>query len=237
MDKKERDKIVCSNFPLVKLIAYHLISRLPPSVQVDDLIQSGMIGLMQAAVNYDPPQGASFETYAGIRIRGEMLDEIRRANWTPRSVYRKARQVLEAIRCVENRIGRNAKHREVAEEMGVSLKEYDNILADLVTSRLFALDDAASSSNEEEVSITMHSEDDLPENKLAKEEFVEFIKCTVKRLPANEQIVTVLYYNEELNLREIGELFGFSEAWACIQCGIAKKKLKTETEQYSQGYL
>ncbi|MEW8341802.1 MAG: sigma-70 family RNA polymerase sigma factor, partial [Candidatus Thiodiazotropha taylori] len=102
---------------LVKRIAYHLMNRLPPNVQSDDLIQAGMLGLLEASKNYDPTQGASFETYAGIRIRGAMLDEIRRSDWTPRSVHRKARMVAEAMREIENNEGRDARDVEVAKAL------------------------------------------------------------------------------------------------------------------------
>ena len=119
----EHDELVTCHAQLVKRIAYHLMSRLPPSVQADDLIQAGMIGLLEAARNFDKSQGASFETYAGIRIRGAMLDEIRRTDWTPRSVHRKARQVAEVVREIENEKGRDARNHEVAEAMGISLDE------------------------------------------------------------------------------------------------------------------
>ena len=108
------DDLVTRHAPLVKRIAYHLMNRLPPSVQAEDLIQAGMIGLIEASRNYDPSQGASFETYAGIRIRGAMLDEIRRSDWTPRSVHRKARMVADAMREIENAEGRDARDVEVA---------------------------------------------------------------------------------------------------------------------------
>jgi len=104
----ESNELVVAHEPLVKRIAYHLMSRLPASVQADDLIQAGMIGLIEASRKFDPEQGASFETYAGIRIRGAMLDEIRRTDWTPRSVHRKAREVAEAVRKIENDVGRDA---------------------------------------------------------------------------------------------------------------------------------
>ncbi len=96
--RANQDDLVVQHGALVKRIAYHLMNRLPPSVQAEDLIQAGMIGLLEASRNYDPSQGASFETYAGIRIRGAMLDEIRRSDWTPRSVHRKARMVADAMR-------------------------------------------------------------------------------------------------------------------------------------------
>ncbi|MGH8511958.1 MAG: sigma-70 family RNA polymerase sigma factor, partial [Gammaproteobacteria bacterium] len=116
--------------PLVKRIAHHLISRLPPSVQIDDLIQAGMIGLLEASRNYDPSQGASFETYAGIRIRGSMLDEIRKGDWAPRSLHRKARQVAKAVQEIEAEQGRDARDSEVAERLGITLDEYYQILHD-----------------------------------------------------------------------------------------------------------
>ncbi len=126
---------------LVKRIAYHLMNRLPPNVQADDLIQAGMLGLLEASRNYDPTQGASFETYAGIRIRGSMLDEIRRSDWTPRSVHRKARMVADAMREIENNEGRDARDVEVAQLLGMSLEDYHQILQDSTGCRIFSLDE------------------------------------------------------------------------------------------------
>lgn len=122
--------------PLVKRIAYHLKGRLPDSVFVEDLIQSGVVGLIEAMQKFNANQGASFETYAGIRIRGSMLDEIRKGDWTPRSVYRKSRAVSEAINQVESKVGREARDEEIAEEMGVTLKEYHRILQDTNSAQL-----------------------------------------------------------------------------------------------------
>ena len=138
----ESEDLVTKHASLVKRIAYHLMSRLPPSVQADDLIQAGMIGLLEASRNYDATQGASFETYAGIRIRGSMLDEIRRTDWTPRSVHRKARQVAEAVRSIENEHGRDARDVEVAEKLGIDLREYHKILQDATGCRVFSIEDA-----------------------------------------------------------------------------------------------
>lgn len=110
---------VINNYaPLVKRIAYHLMARLPASVLVDDLIQAGMVGLLEASRNYQPQLGASFETYAGIRIRGAMLDELRRNDWAPKSVHRKTRELAEVVRNIEAKTGRDARDVEVAEAMG-----------------------------------------------------------------------------------------------------------------------
>jgi RNA polymerase sigma factor for flagellar operon FliA len=127
--------------PLVKRIAWHLKGRLPDSVLVEDLIQAGVIGLIEAIRNFKSDQGAAFETYAGIRIRGAMLDEIRRGDWTPRSVHRKAREVSDAIASVEARTGREARDEEVAAELGVTLAEYHKILQDTNSAQLLSIDE------------------------------------------------------------------------------------------------
>lgn len=127
--------------PLVKRIAYHLLARLPASVQVEDLIQAGMIGLLEVSTKYDSTKGASFETYAGIRIRGAMLDEVRKGDWAPRSVHRNTRMVSDAIRAIEAKTGRDAKDHEVAAELQLSLDDYYGILNDTLGSRLFSFDD------------------------------------------------------------------------------------------------
>ncbi|XLU01408.1 Sigma-F factor [Aeromonas rivipollensis] len=127
--------------PLVKRIAQHLLARLPSSVLLDDLIQAGMIGLLEASRNFDGSKGASFETYAGIRIRGAMLDEIRRGDWVPRSVHRNSRAIAEAIENVEQAHGRDARDTEVAANMGVSLGEYHAMLQDVSCGKIIGIED------------------------------------------------------------------------------------------------
>src|SRR5690554_6319173 len=136
-----QDQLVQDFAPLVKRIAYHMLARLPASVQVEDLIQAGMIGLLEASRKFDHGKGASFETYAGIRIRGSMLDDVRKGDWAPRSVHRNTRLVSSATRAVEARGGRDAKDHEVAAELDMSLEEYHAILGDTAGSRLFSFDE------------------------------------------------------------------------------------------------
>ena len=128
--QNSQEQLIQRYAPLVKRIAYHLLGRLPASVQVEDLMQAGMIGLLEAAKKYDAGKGASFETYAGIRIRGAMLDEVRKGDWAPRSVHRNTRMVTDAIRAIEARTGRDAKDHEVAAELQLSLEDYYGILSD-----------------------------------------------------------------------------------------------------------
>ncbi|MBU1619135.1 MAG: RNA polymerase sigma factor FliA [Gammaproteobacteria bacterium] len=196
--------------PLVKRIAYHLLARLPASVLVDDLIQSGMIGLIEAAKNFDGSKGASFETFAGIRIRGSMLDEIRRGDWTPRSVHRNSRMIAEAISELESELGRDVKDSEVAEKLDISLDEYHHMLSDASSGRIIGIEDLGIS---EDVLVTANDKDDdhLYEQQ-ATDAFQQALIKNISSLPEREAIVLSLYYNDELNLKEIGAVLDVSES-------------------------
>ncbi len=204
---------VAQHASLVKRIAYHLISRLPPSVQPDDLIQAGMIGLLEAARSYDANQGASFETYAGIRIRGAMLDEIRRSDWAPRSVHKKARVVAEAVRIIENETGRDARDHEVADCLGVPLDEYHSMLQVASGYRVMSFEDISPGDEAHVDSFT--DERGGPLDGLQRADFKKSLATAVAGLPERERLVMALYYDEELNLREIGEVLGVSESRVC----------------------
>ena len=203
------EKLVEQHALLVKRIAHHLVARLPSSVQVDDLIQSGMIGLFEAAKKYDASKGASFETYAGIRIRGAMLDEVRKGDWVPRSVHRNARRVSEAIGHIENRTGRDAKDHEVAQELGLSLDEYYAILQDTAGSRLFSFDGLL---DPDEAISEAGGSTPGPLDGIEQEALQHSLTEAIRSLPQREQLVLSLYYDEELNLKEIGEILGVSES-------------------------
>jgi RNA polymerase sigma factor for flagellar operon FliA len=209
VEQQGDNDLIVRHAPLVKRIAHHLMNRLPASVQVEDLIQAGMIGLLDAARHYDATQGASFQTYAGIRIRGAMLDEIRRLDWTPRSVHRKGREVAETVREIENRTGRDAKDSEVAEAMGISLDEYHQILQDVASSRVFSIDHDDSESGE---SPEPAGDEPSPLAVLQEAGFQDALTEAIAALPEREQLVMQLYYDEELNLREIGAVLGVSES-------------------------
>src|ERR1700685_2498511 len=133
-------ELVIKHADLVKRIAYHLVSRMPPNVEVDDLIQSGMIGLLDAAKHYSANKGANFETYAGIRIRGAMLDEVRKSDWTPRSVHRNMREMADVIRKLENEKGQDASPSDIAQALGITIDEYHKVVQDAASCRLFSFD-------------------------------------------------------------------------------------------------
>ncbi len=217
--------------PLVKRIAYHLLNRLPPTVQIDDLIQAGMVGLLEAASNFNPDMGASFETFAGIRIRGSMIDEIRRSDWTPRSVHRKFRSVSDAIRRIENETGEDAKDTDVAQALGISLSEYHQILIDSSSSRIYSID--TMEENAQDASIPSSSEK-TPEEAYSSDEYQAQLAEAIRQLPEKEQLVMSLYYDDEMNFREIGEILEVTESRICQLHGQALLRIKSRMSEWNR---
>ncbi|WP_242601962.1 RNA polymerase sigma factor FliA [Legionella yabuuchiae] len=210
INRTAHDTLIKSHAKMVKRIAHHLLGRLPPSVQLDDLLQAGMLGLLEAVRNYDETKGASFETYAGIRIRGHMLDEVRRNDWVPRSVYRNARLISAAVREVENRLGRDAKDHEVASELGVGLKEYHDMLNDSAGGHLYGFEDLGVTDDvlKDEYRDSMSE----PHINALNSDRTSQLAQIINSLPKNEKLVLSLYYEQDLNLKEIGEVLGVSES-------------------------
>lgn len=206
---KGASRLVEEHAPLVKKIALHLMARLPASVQLEDLMQAGMIGLLEAAQRYSSTKGATFETYAGIRIRGAMVDEIRKGDWVPRSVHRNARRISQAIKAVEDRVGREAQDQEVADELGMELSEYHASLSDANSGRLFSLDELNESG---ELPLEEAEASDNPLDDITSAAFKRSLAQAIEELPEREKLVLSLYYQEELNLKEIGAVLGVSES-------------------------
>lgn len=215
---------------LVKRIAYHLLARLPASVLVDDLIQSGMIGLFEAANNFDNSKGASFETFAGIRIRGAMLDEIRRGDWTPRSVHKNSRMVSEAIKQLEAKLGRDVSDIEVAEKLDISLNDYHHILSEVSTGKILGIDDLGVS--EDSLNFGESNLADDPYQSIEHGAFKKGLSKCIKSLPEREALVLSLYYDEELNLREIGQVLDISESRVSQIHSQAMHRLKARMQSW-----
>ncbi|MEW9625486.1 RNA polymerase sigma factor FliA [Rhodanobacter geophilus] len=225
LSRESADELVRRHAPLVRRIAYHLMGRLPASVDVGDLIQAGMIGLLEAARHFAHDKGASFETFAGIRIRGAMLDELRKADWTPRSVHRKTREVAETIRQIEAETGAEADDAEVIRRLGISAEEYHQVLADAACSRLLSL--TASDDGEETGVLDVADEGSLgPHEGIEHDGMREALVEAITALPEREQLVMSLYYEQELNLKEIGAVLGVSESRVCQIHGQAVIRLR-----------
>jgi RNA polymerase sigma factor FliA len=229
-DLPPADELVLKHGELVKRIAYHVVSRLPAHIEVDDLIQAGMIGLLNAAQNFSPTKGANFETYAGIRIRGAMLDEARRSNWTPRSTFRNAKQVSQAIRTIEGRTGRDAKAQEIADALGVGLEEYHRMVESAASSRILSYEQL--SGDPERVSLLPDAPEDGPEAILEEDQFREAVGQAIASLPERERLVLSLYYDQELNLREIGQVLEVSESRVCQIHGQAVVRIRSRLESW-----
>ncbi|MBP8926619.1 MAG: RNA polymerase sigma factor FliA [Pseudomonadales bacterium] len=228
--KPDSRKLVEEHGSLVRRIAHHLLARLPSSVNVEDLVQSGMIGLLEAAANYDASKGASFETFAGIRIRGAMIDEVRRGDWSPRSVHRNARRVAEVIRRIEMRTGVDAADSVVARELGVSLGEYHGMLQDTAGSRLFSLEELIDTEGGAERSLGSMA--DNPADATAQLRLAQDIGSEIERLPERERLVLSLYYDEELNLKEIGLVLQVSESRVSQILSQATKRLRARLKNW-----
>lgn len=228
----EKNQYVVQYAPLVKRIAYHMMARLPASVQVDDLIQVGMIGLLDAVSNYDDTQGAQFETYAVQRVRGAMLDELRQCDWLPRSARKALRQIETAMNALEQRVCRAPTEREVANELHVSLEGYQQMLLDARGCQLLHYEDLQSSEGEDFFERHCADISAEPFAKLQDGKFRVKLIEAIGLLPEREKLMMAMYYEEELNLREIGEVMGVSESRVCQLHSQAMARLRSKLKEW-----
>ena len=223
VQRASANDVITRHSDLVRRIAHHLAARLPASVEIDDLIQAGMMGLIEASRSYDAEQGASFETYASIRIRGSMIDEIRRGDWVPRSVHRRARDAAATIRRLEQASGRAASATEVAEAMEMPLPDYLRLIEDAARGQVLSLESRIEDQGELDTPATGGPN---PQQVLERSQFGEELGKAISVLPEREQLVLSLYYEQELNLKEIGAVLGVSESRVCQIHGQAMLRLR-----------
>lgn len=236
MDAKtrvEKEQYAVKFAPLVKRIAYHLMAKLPASVQVDDLIQVGMMGLLDAANNYDGEQGAQFETYAVQRIRGAMLDELRQSDWLSRSARKSQRRIETAMSALGQRLGRAPTERELADELHVSLEEYQQMLLDARGCQLLHYEDMQDGEDNDFFEHHCADNSSEPFANLQDERFRSKLIEAISALPEREKLMMAMYYEEELNLREIGAVLGVSESRVCQLHSQAVARLRS----YLKGWL
>ncbi|KOY62353.1 RNA polymerase sigma factor FliA [Photorhabdus heterorhabditis] len=198
--------------PLVRHEALRLQVRLPACVELDDLLQAGGIGLLNAVERFDSLQGTAFTTYAVQRIRGAMLDELRSRDWAPRSVRRNAREVTQTIRKLEQDLGRPASEQEVAKELKIDLVEYRQILLDTNNSQLFSYDEWHEMHGESCEPVIEEGHETNPLQQLLESDVRQRVIDAIDSLPEREKIVLTLYYQEELNLKEIGAVLEVGES-------------------------
>jgi RNA polymerase sigma factor for flagellar operon FliA len=200
--------------PMVKKIAGILIARLPASIELDDLIQVGIIGLIDAARQFDPTQGVQFETFASQRVRGAMLDELRREDWLPRQTRRQAKQIEEAIAVLEQRLGRSPLESEIAEQLELPLADYQALLGECKGLALLHYEDFADDEGDSLHGLSNLVDHDSPDPlaTLSDGNFRQSLIEAIKALPERDQLVMALYYEQELNLKEIGAVLGVTES-------------------------
>jgi RNA polymerase sigma factor for flagellar operon FliA len=212
--------------PLVRRMAHHLAAKLPASVEIDDIIQAGMIGLMDAASRFEEAQGFQFETFASQRIRGAMLDELRQNDWLPRSLRKSLRRLEAATTKLEQRLGRPPTERELAADLGVSIDEYHELLQDARGYQLLHLEDFAR--DDEDGFLERHCGDERenPFEKVKDARFRAALVQAIDALPPREKLLLGLYYEQELNFKEIAAVLEVSESRVCQLHGQAVARLR-----------
>jgi RNA polymerase sigma factor for flagellar operon FliA len=201
--------------PLVKRIAHHMMSRLPGSVEADDLIQVGMMGLMEALNRYEEIPGAQFETYAQQRIRGAMLDELRQLDWLPRGARKNMRQIEAAINTLQQRLGRSPAEKEIAAELGVTIDGYHQMLLDARGAQLVHYEDFTDSEDDDFLERNCAASGADPLANLLDGDLRDALTVAIGTLPTREKTLMGLYYEQEMNFKEIGAILGVSESRVC----------------------
>lgn len=210
-----RDELVQQYAPLVKRIAYHLMARLPASVEVDDLIQAGLMALLGAVDRYDEAQGANFETYATQRIRGAMLDELRDADWASRNVRKSARQIEAAVHALQQRLSRQPSEQEIAGELKLGVEAYYELLNEARGAQLVYYEDLQEQGGDEFLSRFADEAMPAPFDVLAGQRFRQALVQAIRELPEREKLLMGMYYEQDLNFKEIGAVLGVTESRVC----------------------
>lgn len=210
--KIEQDNLVQEYLPVVRRQALSLQVKLPANVELDDLIQAGMMGLLDALGRFDAAAGNTFMSFASQRIRGAMIDELRSRDWLPRSVRRSARAVDECVQLLEQRLGRPPREPEIAAELEMSLEDYRQVLHDTNNGFLLPYEELLEEGLEPETTTRSHSS---PLEQLFSDERKGMLTEAIDALPEREKLLLALYYQEELNLKEIGAVLGVTESRVC----------------------
>ena len=216
IDEFEKGELIKSYVPLVKKVVHRLSGRLPKDVDMQEMLNSGIIGLVDALEKYDPKHETNFSTYAQFRIRGAILDSFRSQDWLPRSLRCKSHKIELAYHCIEQKLGRPASDEEVAEELGVPIEELQRLLGEVGSIVMLSFEELGFGHGEERFQADewLASKGQDPLHRLLGHEKVSVIARALDRLPEKERLVVSLYFYEELNLKEIGEIMGVTESRA-----------------------
>ena len=213
----DRSALIKQYQPLVRRLAHYMMAKLPASVEVDDLIQVGLIGLADALSRYESAQGVQFETFATQRIRGAMLDELRGNDWMSRGSRKSQKEIETTMRRLEHRLGRSPIESEIAAEMGMSLADYQGLLGKVRGTQLVYLEDMSRNGEEDDSFLDRHVADSEadPMNMLRDHRLRESLVAAIKSLPEREQYIMSMYYEQDMNLKEIAAVLDVTESRIC----------------------
>jgi len=228
----DRDSAIERYGPMVRRMASQLIGRLPANVELDDLVQAGMIGLFDAMTRYESDRGAQFETFATQRVRGAMLDELRGSDWLPRSVRRNQRTIEAAIHRAEQRLGHAPVETDIAEELGMPLADYQRLLDSARGAQLLHLEDYDDDGDESFLDRNVATADGDPQSILGDSRFRHALVEAIEKLPERERLVMGMYYEQEMNLKEIGAVLGVTESRISQLHSQAVARLRTQMKQW-----
>ena len=213
----DRSALIRQYQPLVRKLAHYMMAKLPASVEVDDLIQVGLIGLADALSRYEAAQGVQFETFATQRIRGAMLDELRGNDWMSRGSRKSQKDIETTMRRLEHRLGRSPLESEIAKEMGLSLADYQSLLSKVRGTQLVYLEDMTRSGEDDDNFLDRHAvdADADPMNMLRDQRLRQSLVTAIKGLPEREQYIMSMYYEQDMNLKEIAAVLDVTESRVC----------------------
>jgi RNA polymerase sigma factor FliA len=230
----DRQGYVKQYAPLVRRIAHQMIAKLPANVELDDMIQAGMMGLMDAVGRFEEAQGTQFEVYAASRIRGAMLDELRANDWLPRSARKSQRDIENAIHRLEGKLKRAPSEAEIAREIGISVTEYQEMLNDARGAQLIYVEDMGREDDGEDY-LERHvaaDEGGDPGSILRDKRFRTALVGAIEELPERERLLMSMYYEQDMNLREIGAVMGVTESRVCQLHSQAVARLRAKLKQW-----
>jgi RNA polymerase sigma factor for flagellar operon FliA len=213
----DRNALIRQYQPLVRKLAHHMMAKLPANVQVDDLIQVGLMGLTEALTRFEATQGVQFETFATQRIRGAMLDELRENDWVSRGVRKSQKDIEVSMRRLEHRLGRSPLESEIAADLGMSLSDYQSLLGKVKGTQLVYLEDMNHNPDDEDSFLDRHMGDSEadPLNMLSDHRMRQALVAAIKNLPEREQHIMSMYYEEDMNLKEIAAVLDVTESRIC----------------------
>ncbi|TXI73725.1 MAG: RNA polymerase sigma factor FliA [Limnohabitans sp.] len=212
----DRTALIKQYQPLVRRLAHHMMAKLPPSIEVDDLIQVGLMGLSEALTRYEASQGVQFETFATQRIRGAMLDELRENDWMSRGSRKSQKEIEVALRKLEHKLGRSPIESEIAAELGISLSEYQSLLSKVRGTQLVYLEDIGGGEDDDNYLDRHVADADAdPLNMLRDQRLRKALVEAIKQLPEREQYIMSMYYEQDMNLKEIAAVLDVTESRIC----------------------